>query len=344
MLIRKQVSLKNISIALIIAFAIWGSIKVYYQWRVLEYKSDTEAIEEFNQTTILFTGDIMLDRGVEYFMDKNNVLYPFEEISQFLRGFDMVVGNLEGPIVENPTNFSDESLKFAFSSKVIKGLTFSNFNLLSLANNHTFNMNKSGFEETKEFLKKENIDFIGHPIYCDKEFLYQKDDIIFVAFNKTFSFNCSDDEILEIIKEARNLDSDKFFIVVFHWGEEYQPKSSIFQQELARQSIDAGADLIIGSHSHVVQEIEEYKGKLIFYSLGNFIFDQYFSKETQEGLVVRLTIQPQILTYNLFPIKSYLRASLIKEEEAKEFLKQLALKSYPQLSDQIEAGIIEIKR
>ena len=104
--------------------------------------------------TILFIGDIMLDRGVEYLMKKNNVFYPFEKIEQFLRGIDIVVGNLEGPIVKNPQDFPDDSLKFAFSQEVVEGLSFSHFNLLSLANNHTQNMGEAGLEETKEFLKK----------------------------------------------------------------------------------------------------------------------------------------------------------------------------------------------
>ncbi len=295
--------------------------------------------------TVLFVGDIMLDRGVEYLMSKNSVFYPFEKVSQFLRGVDTVVGNLEGPIVENPPNFPDSSLKFAFWPNVTKGLSFANFNLLSLANNHTCNTGETGLEETKGFLKKENINFVGHPIRCDKDFLFEKNEIIFLAFNKTFPFNCSDQEIIEIVKKTRNANPKEFLIVIFHWGEEYQLKSSISQQRLAHQIIDAGADLIIGSHPHVVQEIEEYKGKLIFYSLGNFIFDMYFSKETQQGLAVGLEISPQKIIYRLFPIESYLsQPFLMKQEEAEEFLRKLSLRSRPCLLNQIKNSIIEIER
>lgn len=301
--------------------------------------------EEFNGRTVLFTGDIMLDRGVEYLMNKNSVYYPFEKISQALRGIDIVVGNLEGPIVKNPPYFPDDSLKFAFSPEVINGLTFSNFNLLSLANNHTFNMDKGGFEETKEFLKEANIDFIGHPVCCDKDFLYQKNKLFFLAFNKTFPFNCSDDEIVEVVKETKNLNPNEFLIVIVHWGEEYQHTPLISQKKLAHKVIEAGANLIIGSHSHIVQEIEEYKGRLIFYSLGNFIFDQYFLKETQQGLVLGLEIYPKEVIYRLFPIKSHLsQPSLMEQEEAKEFLKKLASGSSSRLIDQIKNGIIEIER
>ena len=300
--------------------------------------------EEIKGRTILFTGDIMLDRGVEYLINKNSVYYPFEKINQFLRGIDIIAGNLEGPIVENPPNFSDESLKFAFSPETIEGLSFANFNLFSLANNHTFNMNKAGLEETKVFLTKASINFVGHPIECDKDFLFEKDNVVFLAFNKTFFFNCSDKEIIELVSETRSHNPDKFLVVIFHWGEEYQSKSSIAQQKLAHQIVDAGADLIIGSHPHVVQEVEEYKEKLIFYSLGNFIFDQYFSKKTQQGLAMGLEIYPEKLVFRLFPIESYFSQPFLMEKvEAVEFLDELAQKSSLQLFDGIRDGII-IKR
>ena len=306
-----------------------------------------QKVKGYNGQTILFTGDIMLDRGVEYLMQKNSIFYPFEEISQFLRGVDIVAGNLEGPIIENPPNFSDSSLKFAFSPDVIKGLDFSNFDLLSLANNHTFNMGELGLEQTKEFLKNVDISSIGHPIKCDRDFLFKQDDIIFLAFNKTFPLNCSDNEITEIVREIRNSNPRDFLIVIFHWGDEYQNKSSLFQQNLAHQVIDAGADLIIAHHPHIVQEIEKYDGKLIFYSLGNFIFDQYFSKETQEGLVVGLELYPEKLIYRLFPIESYLsQPFLMEQKKAEEFLQKLATKNYSQalLFEQIKSAIIEIER
>ena len=306
---------------------------------------EVKEVEEFNGRTILFVGDIMLDRGVEYLMNKNSVYYPFEKINQFLRGVDVVVGNLEGPIVKNPPNFPDDSLKFAFSSDVIEGLAFSNFNLLSLANNHTFNIGETGLEETKKFLKKSNINFVGHPIKCNEDFLFEKGDIVFLAFNKTFPFNCSDDEVIEIVNKIKSANPEKFSIIIFHWGEEYQSKSSIAQQKLAHKIIEAGADLIIGHHPHVVQDIEIYKGKLIFYSLGNFIFDQYALKETQQGLAVGLEIYPNRLIYRFFPIKSYLsQPCLMERGETKEFLRKLASGSHSQLVDQIKNGIIEIER
>ncbi len=292
---------------------------------------------------IIFVGDIMLDRGVEYLMNKNTIFYPFEKISNFLKDGDIVFGNLEGPIVKKPKYFSDSSLKFAFSSEAVKTLSSGNINLVSLANNHTLDMGKTGLLETKEFLAKNNINFVGDTVSCSQDFSFQKDNLIFLAINKTFPFNCKDKEIVETIKAVRVLNPNKILIVSFHWGQEYQLKESTFQQELAHKVIDSGADLVIGHHPHVVQGIEEYKGKLIFYSLGNFVFDQYFSKETQESLAVGLDVYPQKLIFRLFPIKSHLaQPSLMDLKQAEEFLEKLAQRSDNKLLDSIKIGEIEI--
>lgn len=308
----------------------------------------SQAPKEIPIKTLLFTGDIMLDRGVEYFMEKNSFLYPFEKINHFLRWIDIVVGNLEGPIVAEPPRFPANSLEFAFSPEVVEGLTFANFNLLSLANNHTMNAKKSGLEQTRDFLREAKIDFVGEPVYCQENSLLEKEGVLFLAFNKTFPFNCSDEEIVETAVEARQTNPDNFLVVIFHWGEEYQEKSSLAQQGLAHQIIEAGANLIIGHHPHAAQEIEEYQGKLIFYSLGNFIFDQRFSQTVQQGLTVGLEIYPQKLIFRLFPVETYIQASLMPEKQKAEFLNELFLKSCGEraapLCSQLKSGVIEIVR
>ena len=356
MFIKEKTDWGKILILLIITVFVGVGILGYCYWQMPEQTTFSvvfekggqkgKKVEESNRKTILFVGDIMLDRGVENLMKKNSIFYPFEKVRQFFREIDIVVGNLEGPIVKDPPEFIREYSRFAFLPEVVEGLSFANFSLLSLSNNHTFNMGEEGFEETKEFLAKANINFVGQPIKCNKDFLFEKDNIIFLAFNKAYPFDCSNEEIIEIIKEARRLNPKKFIAAMFHWGIEYQLRGSFSQQNLAHQVIDAGADLIIGSHPHVVQDIEKYEGKLIFYSLGNFIFDHYFSEETQQGLAVELEIYPQKLIYKLFPIKSYSRSqpSLMEQEEANKFLRDLASRSSSQLFDQIETGVIEIER
>jgi len=298
--------------------------------------------------TVLFVGDIMLDRGVEYLVKQNSIYYPFQEINHFLRGIDIVFGNLEGPVVENPPQFPDDSLKFAFTPEVIKGASWSHFNLFSLSNNHTPDMRKEGLEETKEWLKKYGINFVGDPLSGSSDNFnssFSRDDITFLAFNQIFPFMDKEEEIIKTIKMVKSSNPDNFLIVSLHWGEEYKLINSPVQQSLAHRIIEAGGDLIIGHHPHVVQNIEKYQGKLIFYSLGNFIFDQYFSTETQEGLAVGLEIHPDKLVCRLFPLQINLSQPVLMErDKAREFLIQLANRSDNRLEDEIKSGIIKIER
>jgi len=298
--------------------------------------------------TVLLVGDIMLDRGVEDLMKQNSIYYPFRKIGQLLRGIDIVFGNLEGPVVSNSPEFPANSLKFTFNPKVSKGASWSHFNLFSLANNHTLDMGKEGLEETKEWLKKYGINFVGNPLSGSSDNLnssFIRDNITFLAFNQIFPFMDKEEEMIKVIKTAKSLNPNNFFIVSIHWGEEYKSINSPAQQELAHKIIEAGADLMIGHHPHVVQNIEKYQGKLIFYSLGNFIFDQYFSPETQQGLAVGLEIYPDRLACRLFPFQINLSQTVLMEQnKASEFFIQIAECSDDKLVDEIKGGIIKIER
>ncbi len=296
------------------------------------------------QTTFLFAGDMMLGRGVEILMDKNGIYYPFEQISRIFKGVDIAVANLEGPIIKNPPYTAPNSLQFAFKPEVIEALKFSQINLVSLANNHTLNMGQDGLKQTKEFLDQVKIDYVGDPLKCSKEFAYIKDNFIILAFNKTYA-QCKVADIVNTIKEVRQENKDKFLIITIHWGKEYKTTNTEFQQKVGHQIIEAGADLIIGHHPHVVENIEEYNGKLIFYSLGNFVFDQYFSKNTQEGLAVGLEINADKLLFKLLPMHlNFSQPFLMNKENKREFLEKLAKKSSEKLQGQIKNGVIEVKR
>jgi len=302
-----------------------------------------------NSETILFTGDIMLGREVKNFIEKNSPLYPFENIRNALRGVDLVVGNLEGPISKMPVYFPKDSLKFSFNEDVVKGLAESYFNLLTLSNNHTLDLGEEGLSKTKEILKENNISFVGDPVKTEIELSFETPSTIFLSFNTINQFN--ENRILETIEKTKKENPDKFLIVLFHWGFEYQKQSSLMQRNLAHKVADYGADLIIGTHPHVVQEIEDYKltktnkHVIIFYSLGNFIFDQYFSKETQQGLMVGLELYKDKEVLRLFPVQSKLsQPSLMQPDEARTFLDNLAQISDSLLSNAIQSGVIEIER
>ena len=124
----------------------------------------------------------------------------------------------------------------------------------------------------------------------------------------------------EFYRLAAKLKNENNYVVTnIHWGVEYSAKQSTTQTEVAHQLIDNGVDLIIGHHPHVIQPMETYKNKAIFYSLGNFIFDQA-GKETNEGFGVGTVFNGEKMTFTLFPyqIKTY-QPNLLTPERAKIF-------------------------
>lgn len=296
--------------------------------------------------TILSVGDIMLGRYVETLMNNAGENFPFEKISQFLRGIDIVSGNLEGTIIKNHKQTPDFSTKFSFSPGVAKTLRLNNFNLVSLANNHSLDYGEDGLVETKNFLEQFEIAVSGHPSKVEgidvaiKDVRGQK--IAFVSLNFTNPYP-KEQEAYKLVKNLK--EKNNFVVINIHWGEEYALKANDFQKIVAHKLIDSGADLIIGHHPHVVQEIEQYKNKIIFYSLGNFIFDQYFSKYTKEGLAIGTTLNSKEVTYRLFPIDIVQSQPLLMTgARAQEWLGDLSTRSDSDLVEQLKSGMIVMPR
>ncbi|MDD3819008.1 MAG: AmmeMemoRadiSam system protein B [Actinomycetota bacterium] len=300
--------------------------------------------------TILLGGDMMLGRGIEKLIKENSIYYPFLKIVQLLRGVDVVFANLEEPIIENIQETAMDEPKFIFRPKVLEAVKWSRINLLSLANNHIMDRDKEGLEETLDWLQRYQIRFIGSPLpgFANskniKNYYFATEQSVFLAFNRVLPYIDYQAEIIKGIQKAKQSNPGKIIIVSMHWGNEYQTNSSINQRELAGKIVDAGADIIMGHHPHVVCEIEIIKGKPVFYSLGNFIFDQQFLPETKEGLAIGLTISTDKLTFRLFPIKNQSgQPILMDQNETELFLKNLAEKSDKRLWESIKKGIIVLE-
>lgn len=305
-----------------------------------------------SRLSILFTGDIMLDRSVlekTIQSGKSDYDFPFQFINSSTNKFDLRIANLEGPITDNKSIVSPEKLVFTFSPKYLKALS-KNFDILNLANNHSNNFGSQGFLQTKKYLEENNLDFFGSPDNSSSSLslVIEKNDfkIAFVAFNDLFDF-----DFQIILKEVQKLVLIADYIIVFpHWGREYEFRPSDNQINKAHQLIDCGADLLIGTHPHVIQSVENYQDKIIFYSLGNFIFDQYFSEETMTGLTVGLDLQKidgKIKSsLELLPIKMNLDYQpYFIQDEAKEKVFNFLIENSSlsmELISQIKTGILEI--
>jgi poly-gamma-glutamate synthesis protein (capsule biosynthesis protein) len=268
--------------------------------------------ENIKISSILNFGDIMLDRNVKAQIDKNGSDYIFKELAgqenRFLTGMDIIEANLEGPFA-NYRRETTKSIAFRFDPKLIATLLKYNFGLFSLANNHSLDMSKKGFEESKENLKSAGINFYGQQFFITDENLLVKQigDFKFGLIGLDDTVNKIDIVKVKKLVENAKTQGAEIILANVHWGDEYKTVSNAQQRQLAHDLVDLGVDVIIGHHPHVVQEMEIYKNRPIFYSLGNFIFDQYFSVLTQQGLAVGLIFKQneskiQLSTY-VFPIE-----------------------------------------
>lgn len=279
-----------------------GKINVYADNMKTENSLENN-LDNKKELRILVAGDIMPDRHIrgqinKYHTAENFVSTYLGNMKEVNSEYDYVMANLEGPITENKSKTlrSDGSygkdLIFTFPTSSVQILKLLNIKVVSLANNHTDNFFRKGYEDTKKFLKKENIKYFGNPynekenlseVFCEKEIC-----IAYIGYHQ-FTTNNSGEIISEEIKRVKENNLSDFTIVMPHWGIEYEKLSSQKQKDLARGWIDVGADMVIGAHPHVRQEVEIYKDKHIYYSLGNYIFDQWFSSEVKTGKVLDIT-------------------------------------------------------
>lgn len=247
---------------------------------------------------ILFTGDIMLDRYIRQVSEKRGNDFIFAGVQELLAKNDLVVSNLEGPITDNPSVSVNSEIGardnyiFTFDPSAADQLAKQNIKLVNLGNNHSLNFGEAGLSKTKENLKSSNVDFFGDPMGEKRLAVWEKNKVklVFISYNQ-FEKDAKNKTLADL-EQAKKMKATQI-ILYTHWGTEFAGQSDAKIKELAHSFIDSGVDLVIGSHPHVVQENEQYLGKMIYYSLGNFIFDQYFSPETQQGLAVQFEINPR---------------------------------------------------
>lgn len=288
------------------------------------YSQGDKINDKNNRIAILAFGDLMLDRYIRKIIDDKGSEYPFKNIKRFLGGNDITIANLEGSFTDfNPKPLNPNNLTFTFDPTIVPTLKKIGFNLFNLANNHSLNFGKEGLDQSREYLQKNLLDYFGDPLNSgDISTIKEIRDIKigFVGYNEFSNTN-----INKIITEIKNLRKSVDFLVVYtHWGTEYQTNFSKSQQGKARQFIDAGADVVLGSHPHVIQPIEIYKNKAIFYSLGNFLFDQTFSQKTQQGLGVGIDFGKSQINYYLLPAEIKNLQVRLLDSSSSIILKELA--------------------
>ena len=294
------------------------------------------------EATIVFAGDIMLGRDVVALIKTNGSDYPFAKIKDTILSADEAIANLEGPLTTanlDPGNL----MRFHFDPALAEELSMVGFDAFSLANNHGLDQGVKGLADTKKNLDAVSIKYFGDPARADGNVYYFTADgkkIAVLSFQMVYGELDPAGYAKAISDAKKNVD---IVIVMPHWGTEYKHNANPTQINFAHQFIDAGADIVVGSHPHVVEGIEMYKNKPIFYSLGNLVFDQYFSKDTQEGMMIRLNFSGDKETVDLLPYSIPHSQPVLADGAAKaKMLQDITSWSDPGLKDAITTGALEI--
>lgn len=248
---------------------------------------------------IVAGGDVMLARWIgRKTRLAEDWAWPFRHLFETLLAADIAFVNLESPFCQKGPYEQPGVMLFRARPETIEGLTLAGIDVVSIANNHVRDAGAAGIEYTLKHLKDHGIVAAG-----------MKDGVLVERARTRFRFfaytydqrngNWSEDDNriagldMELMRAevAAARTRDEVVLVSMHAGTEYAPKASPLQTAFARAAIDAGATAVLGHHPHVRQPAEEYKGGVIFYSLGNLVFDQFQRKETQLGSLAELDFE-----------------------------------------------------
>lgn len=258
----------------------------------LTTKNDVRELpRNITKATILFGGDMMFDRTVRTAMQIHGDDFVFSCLDSILASPDAVVANLEGPITDNPSMsqgapyLSGESMTFTFAPSVAELLYRHHVRIVNIGNNHIMNFSRDGLLQTKKYLEAAGVEYFGDPDKIESEKVLRTEigGVKFSFIN--WSDWTSDNTDITAAQVKDESDAGRVVVVYAHWGEEYV-QATDRQKRLAHNLIDEGADIVMGSHPHIVQEHEVYEDKHIYYSLGNLIFDQYFEPAVMRGLML----------------------------------------------------------
>jgi poly-gamma-glutamate synthesis protein (capsule biosynthesis protein) len=263
-----------------------------------------------DEITIAAVGDLMLGGRAEPVLKEFGPDYPFANVMPFLSKADVVVGNLESSISTRGTAVENKKFTLRAGPIAAQALMKAGIRVVTLANNHSMDFGPLALRDTLAALEENNILYTGAGMDLDDArspaYLKVKGRrIAFLSYSLTFplEFIASAgrpgtapgyaDYVRSDIEKART--SADLVVVSFHWGAELMTSAKDYQVELGRKAIDWGADLVLGHHPHVLQELEVYHGRIIAYSLGNFVFGSE-SNNTNDSIILLLTFQGNSLS------------------------------------------------
>ncbi|GAA4700500.1 CapA family protein [Brevibacillus fulvus] len=260
--------------------------------------------QETKEVTLHFVGDVMLSDKVEDLLEQKGYDYPYLYVKTLFQQDDLTIANLETPVTERGTPAANKQFVYKSSPAGLPPMKAAGVDLVNLANNHSMDQGTEGLSDTFQHLTDQQIAFVGAGMNADQAYapvMIERNGITMAVFgfsrvvpevswyagaNKPgVAASYDPQRAAEAIREAR--DKADIIIVLAHWGQEKVDHPVDHQISLAHAYIDAGADLVVGCHPHVLQGFEAYKGKWIAYSLGNFIFSRAVQPKTWESMVLQ---------------------------------------------------------
>lgn len=306
-------------------------------------KKDISNIEQTELRNIAHTGSMIPARGVEIYIRRHfngDFTRLFQSTKPLFDSIDYVSSTFEAPVLGNGKPCVT-CLTFVGPDEFMEGVKYSGIDFFTLAANHIMDGGVEALKNTQNKLDDLNIkytgastlnnDNAGKPVLVDVNGLK----IAYLGFNdtpgreqwanenkpgaasisdwdidsqgRTIRYEPNVERIKYFLQRAKSLNPD-LIVVLMHWGGvEYEAQPTPYTRNLANLLINNGADVIFGDHPHWVQEIEYINGKPVFYSVGNFIFDQTWSIETMQGMTVELNLyKNKILNFKLHPHQSEL--------------------------------------
>jgi poly-gamma-glutamate capsule biosynthesis protein CapA/YwtB (metallophosphatase superfamily) len=261
------------------------------------------ATETNDPIRLVFAGDVVLNADAGRLIQRGGD--PFEEFSSVFKKADIRLANLEC-VVTTQGAAGSKFYSFRAHPHVLPVLK-RHFDAVALANNHSGDFGREAFADMLTRLRQSGIDQVGGghnlvqahaPLILERQGLR----IALLSYNEFMprSFEAGhntpgiawseDEQVVADIQQARSVHRADLVIPVMHWGWENETVSNARQRQLARTMVDAGADVVIGGHPHVTQEIELYQGKPIIYSVGNFVMKETDNANQRVGWVLRLQL------------------------------------------------------
>lgn len=270
-------------------------------------QADAAAVSKDRPVRIVFAGDAMMDGSVKEAIRKCGPLFPFNQVKGEVQRADFAFMNLETSVTKRTRKDTNQIYNYSADPIVLQGVKDAGFDLVSIANNHTMDFLQQGFSDTLSYLEHYGLPYVGGghneiEAYSGKTFVISGHRVKFMAVSRFLPTEewfakprragianaYEQDKVIQAVHRER--EECDFLFLYIHWGVAGNYRPEPWQRQFAKDIIDAGADAVIGSHPHVLQGFEYYRGKPIAYSIGNFLFPSYVRKAKAETGLLSLVL------------------------------------------------------